>query len=166
RHLEGDGTQIDLHQAVDGKGNDEAQARALERHQTAEPEENAALVLVDDADRRAQADQDNENDDAENDQRENAHGSLLASALFLMLRVATYDATCGPSARKDCCCCRGSTRNRSPSAATTRTCVPVSSGPLVEVACQRAPFVKTIPLGFNASRTVPTLPTIDSSPAS
>src|SRR6202011_3459886 len=41
----------------------------------------AALVLIDDPDRGAQADQDNQNDDAKDDQREYAHGSLLANAL-------------------------------------------------------------------------------------
>src|SRR4030088_2294747 len=82
--LQGDRPQIDLDQPVDAEGDDQTQARTFEIHQPPQPEQNAPLVLVDDADRRAQANQENENDDAENDQRENAHGSLLDTAVFIM----------------------------------------------------------------------------------
>src|SRR3989442_3056362 len=81
RHLEGDRAQIDLDQAVDAEGDDQAQPRALQRQQAAQPEEDAAFVLVDDPDRRAQTDQDDENDDAKADQCDYADGSLLANAL-------------------------------------------------------------------------------------
>src|SRR5438128_4935764 len=90
RHLEGDGSQVNLDQAVDAEGNDDPKPWALQRHQAAKPKEHAPFVLIDDADRGAKADQDNKNDDAENDQRENAHRSLLENALLLMLRVAIY----------------------------------------------------------------------------
>src|SRR5260370_38803210 len=90
RHLQGNRAEGNLDQAVDAERNDQPQPGALQRHQAAEPKENAPLVFVDDPDRRAQADQDDENDNAKDDQRENAHGSLLANAL--MRRFSSYES--------------------------------------------------------------------------
>src|SRR5260370_32083154 len=192
-HLEGDGAQVDLDQAVDAEGDDQTQPWTFEVHQPPQPEQDAPFIFVDNPDRRAQSDQDDENDDAKDDQSEYAHGSLLANPL--LRRVSSYEsrlisalrrgkarvhqrapawksarvhedaAACGPSAGEGCCCCSASTRNRSPSTPTTRTLVPASSAPLVDVACQSAPLAKTLPLGRNGSRAMPRLPSIDSSPA-
>src|SRR6202035_4158562 len=56
---------------------------APQLYQPPQAEQHAPLVLVDDADRRAQPDENDEDDDAENDQRKDAHWFFL---LFLSVR--------------------------------------------------------------------------------
>ncbi len=63
RHLMGDGAQVDARHAVD-EGNDEEQARALGPLNAAQAEDDAALVLLDDFDRRCG---DHESDDEDDD---------------------------------------------------------------------------------------------------
>ena len=65
RDLQGDDAQVDLHHPVDER-DDEEQARPLGADQAAEPEDDAALVLLDDLDRGAD---DRQHDDEQDDRR-------------------------------------------------------------------------------------------------
>src|SRR3989441_3871000 len=75
-HLEGYRPQVDLDQPVDPERDDQAETGSLQLHEPPQPEQDAPLVFIDDPDCRAQADEDDENDDAEDDESENAHESL------------------------------------------------------------------------------------------
>src|SRR2546425_11000583 len=75
-HLEGYRPQVDLDQPVDPERDDQAETGSLQLHEPPQPEQDAPLVFIDDPDGRAQADEDDENDDAEDDESENAHESL------------------------------------------------------------------------------------------
>src|SRR3989442_3401190 len=75
-HLEAYRPQVDLDQPVDPERDDQAETGSLQLHEPPQPEQDAPLVFIDDPDCRAQADEDDENDDAEDDESENAHESL------------------------------------------------------------------------------------------
>src|SRR5712691_369747 len=89
-HLKRDRAQVDLDQAVDAERDDQTQPWTFEVHQPPQPEQDAPLIFVDDPDRRAQSDQDDENDDAKDDQSEYAHGSLLLNTL--VRRLSSYES--------------------------------------------------------------------------
>src|SRR2546421_1576620 len=131
-HSQCDGSQVDLHHAVDYGDEDEETRSFRRREQPAEPEDDAPFVLARDLDRREEEQDDQEQQDRDDDQR----------------GVHADDPT--PSGR---------TVSTSPSSDSTRTRSPGRSRPPSGVrACQSSPFTNTSP----SRRTSPTAPAIAS----
>src|SRR5262249_46265915 len=138
--------QVDADHAVD-HGDQQDQPGTLLRDQAAEAEDDAALVLPQDPDRRPEEDQDEEDDDNDDADR-NRHISQTPFSTLSGSRSAT-----------------GSTSSVRPSTDLTRTLFPSSTrSPSVVRARHRAPFRKICPSGSRGSRTSATDPISSSYP--
>src|SRR5260370_743555 len=84
RHVARDGAQVDLHDAVDA-WDDPVEPSALRLGEAAEPEDDARLVLLNDA----QAGDDPEDDDGCEDADADAHDAPFSSAATSRLRPRT-----------------------------------------------------------------------------
>ena len=129
--------QVDLDHAVEERDEQDEPRPLGSREQAAEPEDHPALVLAQDANRRAD-DQDGDDDDGDGDDHECVHAGIL----------------CGRRRGS------GATSRTRPFLTRRRARArPASAPPSGRRACQRSPWTSTWPLGCRPVRTVASSPT-------